>query len=50
MARMLYEIERNADVTNGGFFDLGDYGDSPDAHVENDGFDRNQIRYCCYAF
>lgn len=37
MARMLYEIERNADVTNGGFFDLGDYGDSPDGLVENDG-------------
>ncbi|WP_334470428.1 YqaJ viral recombinase family protein [Arsenophonus sp. PmNCSU2021_1] len=37
MARMLYEIERNVDVTNGGFFDLGDYGDSPDGLVGNDG-------------
>lgn len=37
MARMLYEIERSVDVTNGGFFDLGDYGDSPDGLVENDG-------------
>lgn len=37
IARMLYEIERSVDVTNGGFFDLGDYGDSPDGLVENDG-------------
>ncbi|MFS1582937.1 MAG: YqaJ viral recombinase family protein [Candidatus Arsenophonus phytopathogenicus] len=37
MARMLYEIERNVDVTHGGFFDLGDYGDSPDGLVGNDG-------------
>ncbi len=34
---MLYEIERNVDVTHGGFFDLGDYGDSPDGLVERDG-------------
>lgn len=37
MARMLYEIERSVDVTNGGFFDLGDYGDSPDGIVGSDG-------------
>ncbi|PAV06459.1 YqaJ-like viral recombinase, partial [Arsenophonus sp. ENCA] len=37
MARMLYEIQRNVDVTNGGFFDLGDYGDSPDGLVGSDG-------------
>ncbi|WP_181995164.1 hypothetical protein [Arsenophonus endosymbiont of Bemisia tabaci] len=34
---MLYQIERNADLTNGVFFDLGDYADSPDNFVENDG-------------
>ncbi len=37
MARMLYEIERNVDVTHCEFFDLGDYGDSPDGLVERDG-------------
>ncbi|WP_334473623.1 YqaJ viral recombinase family protein [Arsenophonus sp. PmNCSU2021_1] len=37
MARTLYEIERSVDVTNGGFFDLGDYGDSPDGIVGSDG-------------
>lgn len=37
VARMLYEQERFADVTNGGFFDHGEYGDSPDGLVGNDG-------------
>ncbi|PAV02128.1 YqaJ-like viral recombinase [Arsenophonus sp. ENCA] len=37
MARMLYEIKEDVDVTNGGFFDLGDYGDSPDGLVGSDG-------------
>lgn len=37
IARMLYEAERFVDVTNGGFFDCGDYGDSPDGLVGDDG-------------
>lgn len=37
IARMLYENEYFVDVTNGGFFDCGDYGDSPDGLVDNDG-------------
>ena len=37
VARMLYEEEYFMDVTNGGFFDLGEYGDSPDGLVGNDG-------------
>lgn len=37
VARMLYEEERFANVTNGGFFDLGDYGDSPDGLIGDDG-------------
>ena len=37
VARMLYEEEFFVDVTNGGFFDHGDYGDSPDGLVGNDG-------------
>ena len=37
IARMLYENMYFVDVTNGGFFDLGDYGDSPDGLVEDDG-------------
>ena len=37
IARMLYEQERFVDVTNGGFFDCGDYGDSPDGLVGEDG-------------
>lgn len=37
MARMLYEEQRFVDITNGGFFDCGDYGDSPDGLVEDDG-------------
>lgn len=37
VARMLYEEERFCDVGNGGFFDHGDYGDSPDGLVSTDG-------------
>lgn len=37
IARMLYEEERFVDVTNGGFFDCGEYGDSPDGLVGEDG-------------
>lgn len=37
IARMLYEEQRFVDVTNGGFFDCGDHGDSPDGLVEDDG-------------
>lgn len=37
VARMLYEQERYVDVSNGGFFDCGDYGDSPDGLVGHDG-------------
>ncbi|MDY7559911.1 YqaJ viral recombinase family protein [Pseudomonas sp. CCC3.2] len=37
IARMMYEEERFVDVTNGGFFDLGEYGDSPDGLVGHDG-------------
>lgn len=37
LARMLYEDENFVDVTNGGFFDWGNYGDSPDGLVGNDG-------------
>jgi len=37
IARMLYEDERFVEVTNGGFFDLGEYGDSPDGLVGTDG-------------
>lgn len=37
IARMLYETENFCEVTNGGFFDCGDYGDSPDGLVESDG-------------
>lgn len=37
VARMLYEDERFVDVTNGGFFDCGDYGDSPDGLIGEDG-------------
>lgn len=33
VARMLYEEEHFCDVTNGGFFDCGRYGDSPDGLV-----------------
>lgn len=37
IARMLYQDETFTDVMNGGFFDLGRYGDSPDGLVNNDG-------------
>lgn len=37
VARILYENEYFVDVTNGGFFDCGLYGDSPDGLVGNDG-------------
>lgn len=37
VARMLYESEYFVDVTNGGFFDWGTYGDSPDGLVGEDG-------------
>lgn len=37
VARMLYEQEYFAEVANGGFFDWGDYGDSPDGRVGEDG-------------
>lgn len=37
VARMLYEEMNFTDVLNGGFFDLGDYGDSPDGLVGDDG-------------
>lgn len=37
VARMLYEEETFSDVTNGGFFDCGSYGDSPDGLVGFDG-------------
>lgn len=37
VAKMLYEEENFIDVSNGGFFDCGDYGDSPDGLVKDDG-------------
>jgi len=37
IARMLYEEENFIDVSNGGFFDWGDYGDSPDGLVGKNG-------------
>lgn len=37
VARMLYSDECFADVLNGGFFDCGDYGDSPDGLVGESG-------------
>lgn len=37
VARMLYEAEQFVEVTNGGFFDWGLYGDSPDGLVMEDG-------------
>jgi len=37
IARMLYEETHFVDVTNGGFFDCGKYGDSPDGLVSTDG-------------
>jgi hypothetical protein len=37
IAKMLYAEEFFADVTNGGFYDCGDYGDSPDGLVGDSG-------------
>ena len=37
IARLLYEEERFIEITNGGFFDHGEYGDSPDGLVGRDG-------------
>lgn len=37
VARALYEQTYFVDVSNGGFFDCGYYGDSPDGLVSNDG-------------
>lgn len=37
IARMLYENEYFVDVLNGGFFDWGEYGDSPDGRVGKKG-------------
>lgn len=37
VARMLYEEENFISVSNGGFFDCGSYGDSPDGLVRHDG-------------
>jgi hypothetical protein len=37
VARMLYEDENFISVQNGGFFDCGDYGDSPDGLIGDDG-------------
>ena len=37
IARMLYEEQNFVDITNGGFFDCGDHGDSPDGLVGDDG-------------
>lgn len=37
VARMLYEEEHFVDVSNGGFFCHGTYGDSPDGLVNDDG-------------
>lgn len=37
IARMLYEDTMFATVTNGGFYDCGLYGDSPDGLISDDG-------------
>lgn len=37
IARMMYEEETFCDVSNGGFFDLGDIGCSPDGLVNDNG-------------
>lgn len=37
VARMLYADETFSDVSNGGFFCCGQYGDSPDGLVDDDG-------------
>jgi hypothetical protein len=37
IARMLYEETYFTEVLNGGFFDCGDYGDSPDGRIDGRG-------------
>lgn len=37
VARILYEDERFVEVTNGGFYDCGEFGDSPDGLIGQDG-------------
>lgn len=37
LARLIYEEQNFVDVANGGFFDCGDHGDSPDGLVNDDG-------------
>jgi hypothetical protein len=37
IAKLLYSETTFSDIQNGGFFDCGQYGDSPDALVESDG-------------
>lgn len=37
IARMLYEDAEFVDVTNGGFFDCGEFGDSPDGRIGEKG-------------
>ncbi len=37
IARMLYEEQTFSDVQNGGFFDWGDWGTSPDGLIAHDG-------------
>lgn len=37
IARMIYEETRFVDISNGGFFDCGEHGDSPDGLVGDDG-------------
>ena len=37
IAKMLYENENFVDVSSGGFFDCGEYGDSPDGLIGADG-------------
>lgn len=37
IARLLYEEQQFVDVANGGFFDCGEWGDSPDGLIDNDG-------------
>lgn len=37
VARMLYEQQTFSDITNGGFFDCGEFGDSPDGLIGDEG-------------
>jgi hypothetical protein len=37
LARLMYEELHFVDVQNGGFFDWGDWGDSPDGLIDDDG-------------